>query len=190
MKRLLVIALIFSGLVNISAQEIILLNYKVLEKKFDKSENLIKDEKKGIASKTWYDRGKLLQDIYRIDLEYIAEGSGLTELKLYYKEPIEEVTDEEDPNTKTLKYERINYIFKNEALSKWVKTKSVTEKPLDLAFDAYVKTLEFDAKKKYSEKVEEQLILLKNEYKQNGINYYYNEDFENALHNFSKVLEV
>ena len=104
MKRLLVIALIFSGLVNISAQEIILLNYKVLEKKFDKSEGLIKDEKKGIASKTWYDRGKLLQDIYRIDLEYIAEGSGLTELKLYYKEPIEEVTAEEDPNTKTLKY--------------------------------------------------------------------------------------
>ncbi len=190
MKRLLIIALIFSGLVNISAQEIVLLNYKVLEKKFDKSEGQIKDEKKGIASKTWYDRGKLLQEIYKIDLEYLAEGSSLTELKLYYKEPIEEVIDEEDPNIKILKYERINYVFVNGALSKWNKTKSVTEKPLDLALEAYVKTLEFDAKGKYAEKVEEQLVSLKNDYKQNGINYYYNEDFGNALHNFAKVLEV
>ena len=190
MKRLLVIALIFSSLININAQEIVLLNYNILGKKFNKSEVNIKDEKKGIASKTWFERGKLLQQIYIIDLEYIAEGTGSTEFKLYYKELLEEVTDEEDSSAQIYKFDRINYYFANGKLSKWERTKMVTENPLDKALEAYIKTLEFDAKQKYPEKVKEQLLLLKGNYMQNGINSYYFDDYENALHNFSKVLEV
>ncbi|MCF8380315.1 MAG: hypothetical protein K9H49_12095 [Bacteroidales bacterium] len=190
MKRLLVIALIFSGLINISAQEVVLLNFKTLSSKFDKSEAAIKDEKKGVNSKTWFDRGKLLQDIYQIDLEYIAEGSGKTELKLYYKEPLSIEKDEEKPNTEIMKYERIDYIMENGALSRWNKKVEITDAPLDKALVAYEKALEFDVKNKYGEKVKDQLVKLKTNYKQSGINNYYNDNFAGALHDFEKVLEI
>jgi len=175
---------------NISAQEIVLLNFKTLSTKFEKSESAIKDEKKGVNSKTWYERGKLLQDIYHIDIEFIAEGSSKTEIKVYYKEPLSIVTDSTDPNKVTWKYERIEYVLVNGALSSWNKTKSVTDDPLDKAFDAYVKALEYDEKDKYGDKVKEQLIKLKMDYKKSGINYYYEEKLANALHDFEKVLDI
>lgn len=190
MKLLLVIALVFSGLININAQEIVLLNFKSLTKKFEKSEENILHEKKSIVSKTWFDRGKLLQDIYNIDLEYISEGSGLTEIKLYYKEPLSIVKDEEDPNTETVKYERIDYLIVNDKLSSWNRTKSVTDNPLDKALTSYCKALELDEKNKLGEKIKTQLVDLKFNYKQSGINQYYKSNYDKALHAFEKVLEI
>ncbi|MCK4922480.1 MAG: tetratricopeptide repeat protein [Bacteroidales bacterium] len=190
MKRLLVITLIFSGLINLSAQDDVLLNFKSLAKKYAKSEENVLHEKKGIDSKTWFDRGKLLQDIYQIDLEYISEGSSTTEINIHYKDPLSVVKDEENPNTEILKYERIEYVMVNGVLSKWNRIKSVTDSPLDKALVSYVKTLEFDEKNKYNEKVKAQLAELKINYKQSGINYYYSDDYKHALHSFEKVLAI
>lgn len=191
MKRLLIIILLFVGYFNLKAQDVVLLNYNALERKYEKSLEKTQDEKKGSKSKTWFKHGQLLQDIYKIDLEYIGEGTGITELKLYYKEPVSVQTEQEGPNViKTLEYPRINYVFVNDALSRWEKTQEIVENPLDKAFEAYTKALELDEKGKLKDDVKEELSELKGQYMQAGINAYYNEDHKEALEDFEMVLNI
>lgn len=190
MKRLLIITLVLSGFLHMKAQDqMILLNYNTLAKKYEKSEADIKNPKKNVKTNTWFNRGKLMQDIFKIDLEYLMEGTGITELKLYYKEPLS-VTEGEKPNTKVLNYERIKYHMEGDALSYWVRTKMVTDNPLDKAFEAYTKTLELDSKGNMGDKVKEQLVALKGQYKQQGINYYYLNDYKGAVEDFEMVLKI
>ncbi|MGC9344739.1 MAG: tetratricopeptide repeat protein, partial [Bacteroidales bacterium] len=191
MKRLLIIILIFAGYFNLKAQDVVLLNYNALERKYDKSLEKTQHEKKGSKGKTWFKHGQLLQDIYKIDLEYIGEGTGITELKLYYKEPVSVQTEQEGPNViKTLEYPRINYVFVNDALSRWEKTQQIVDEPLDKAYEAYMKALELDEKGKLKDDVKEQLTELKSQYMQSGINAYYNEKPEKALEDFEMVLNI
>lgn len=191
MKRILIIIFIFAGLFSLSAQDVVLLNYNTLERKYEKSKEKIQDEKKGAKSKTWFKYGELMQDIYKLGLEYIGEGTGITELKLYYKEPESVQTEQDGPNeVKTLVYPDIKYVFVNDALSRWEKTNMIVEEPLDEAYDAYMKTLELDEKDKMKDDVKEQLVELKSQYMQDGINDYYNENLKDALSNFEKVLKI
>ncbi len=193
MKRLLIITVFFSLFTGLSAQDagLVLLNYNTLERKWEKSNEDIEHEKKGVNPKTWMNRGELLQDIYNIDLEYLSEGTSKSELQLYYKDPlsVSTVQDAEQP-TEILEYERIKYIMVNDALSRWERTKMVTENPLDKAYEAFRKTLELDEKGKYTDDVKEELTQLKTMFKQNGINAYYSNNFEEALHDFDMVLKI
>jgi len=192
MKRLIIFTLVLSGFITMNAQEIVLLNYNALERKYEKSLEDTQDEKKGLKDKTWLKHGQLLQDIYKIDLEFIGEGTVLSEFQLYYREePIEVTTEMDGPNeVKTFKFERINYIFVNDVLSRWERKKLVTEHPLRKAYEAYLKTLELDEKGKRTDDVKEQLVELKQQFMQHGINSYYNEDYEEALKDFEMVLTV
>lgn len=193
MKRLLIITVFFSLFTGLLAQEsgLVLLNYNTLERKWEKSNEDIEHEKKGINPKTWMDRGELLQDIYNIDLEYLSEGTAKTELQLYYKDPLSVSTVQDaDQPTEILEYERIKYFMVNDALSRWEKTKMVTDNPLDKAYEAFKKTLELDEKGKYTEDVKEELTQLKTMYKQSGINSYYSNNYKEALHDFEMVLKI
>ncbi len=190
MKRLLVITIVLAGMMNLNAQDpAILLNFSSLSKKLEKSDAAINHEKKKMKSATWFNRGKLMQDIYEIDLEYLREGSSLIEIKTFYKDPIS-IEEGKEPGAKIYKYERINYILTDGALSRWERTKMVTEDPLDKAYKAYVKSMELDPEGKMTEKLKKEFETLKANYKQNGINYYYSEKYKDALHQFTRVLDI
>ena len=191
MKRIALIIFFYAGILSMQAQEVILLNYNTLDKKYQKSIANLEHPKKGLKSTTWFNHGKLLQDIYKIDLEYLSEGTGMAELKIYYKEPINVTTEQEGPNTvKILEYERINYKFINDVLSSWERKKLVVEEPLDKAYDTYLKTLELDEKGSLTDRVKTQLTELKLGFMQDGINSYYNEDLKKALKDFEMVLTI
>lgn len=189
MKRIVIIALVLGGFLNLNAQELVLLNYTVLSKKYEKSEAAINNEKKSVKPATWFNRGKLMQEIYKIDLEYLAEGTSMNQLKIYYKEPLK-TENGEDGNTQILTYERIKYYMVNGSLSRWERTKMVTDDPLGKAYEAYVKTMELDTKGSFTDKVKDQMNKLKDDYKQDGINKYYSDDFTGALEDFEMVLKI
>ena len=173
------------------AQDVVLLNYNTLERKYEKSNERIQHDRRKLKDKTWLKRGIILQDIYKLGLEYIGEGTSLTEFKLYYDEPINTVTKQENGNeVKILEYENMDYYFLNNALQRWKRKKIVTEKPLDKAYEAYQKTLELDEKGRRTDDVKEQLQELKQQYIQAGINSYYNENLQEALDDFEMVLNI
>ncbi len=192
MKRLLSIALIFCGLTSVLAQEqVAMLNFNSLQKKLEKSNEAIQNEKKSTNPKTWFSRGELMQDIFDIDLEYITDGMDQKMLKIYYKDPQNIKTETKDSvKYEIYQYERMDFYFKNNKLDHWVRKESMTDNPLDKAFDAYQKTLDLDEKGKYADKVKDQLVLLKKQYQQDGINAYYAGKSKEALADFEDVLKI
>ncbi len=192
MKRLLSIALIFCGLTSVMAQEqVVMLNFNSLQKKLEKSNEEIQNPKKALNPKTWFSRGKLMQDIFDIDLEYITDGMQPSMIKIYYKDPQNIKTETKDgEKIEIYQYERMDFYFKNGKLDHWVRKQSVTDQPLEKAYEAYQKTLELDQKGKLTEKVKDQLILLKKEFQRDGINAYYSNDSKKALAAFENVLKI
>lgn len=188
MKRLLSIALILCGITSFSmAQDILLLNYSSLERKLEKSNEQINDNKKKTDAKTWFNRGKLMQDIFELDLENIYDGITPTLVKLYYKEPLSSETKD---GMQIDTYERIKYYYQDTKLVRFERLKSVTENPLDKALEAYKKTLQYDDKGKYTSKVKEQLDILKNQYKRVGINAYYLDNKKEALEYMTTINQI
>jgi hypothetical protein len=192
MKRIAILALMMFSIAAANAQEaVVLLNYAVMEKKYLKSEADSKDPKKSANPTTWFNRGKLMQDIYTIDLQYIQEGVDKTMLKLYYKEPKSTRIEGSGADAaEVLVYDRIEYYFVNGLLARWNKTKTIVPDPLHLALDSYQKTLELDTKGSLQKKLTEQLSLLKQQFKQNGINAYYSGNKAEAVLDFEKVLVI
>jgi len=52
----------------------IVFNYSLLERKLEKSNEAIQNEKKASNPKTWLDRGELFMEIYSIYNQYLNKG--------------------------------------------------------------------------------------------------------------------
>jgi len=194
MKRYLLLAIFAISLIKVSAQEqtVVLLNYNTLQKKIEKSNADIENPKKKDVSTTWIKRGKLYQDVFLLDLEQIQEGMSPQTLQLFYKEPLNIVSETDETGTLVEKYEypHITYLFTNKTLQSWEKKDLLSEHPLQEAFDSYLKAIELDAKGTVAEKIKPDLDELKLQLKRDGINYYYTNDYSSALKDFETVLNV
>lgn len=169
----------------------VLLNYKTLEKKAQKSDEAIAHEKKGAKANTWVSRGKLFQDINNQGLEQAQLGIDKTTLKLFYSDPLS--TSVNDDNVEILTYEYMNYLFEGNRLRGWTRINPIHEKPLDEAFRSYKKAIELtDPEKQLAleEKIKPDLDELKTQFQRAGQNYYFLNDYKKALHSFESILEV
>jgi len=194
MKKLvfLTVAMVFL-LANLKAQEaptVILLNYNTLQKKVEKSNEDIVDEKKGAKTKTWVKRGELFQDVYNQGLEQIQVGLDKTMMTINYGDPESETTED---NITTYKYETINYLFEDGQLRGWSRNNPIHEAPLHEALASYkeaIKVTEADKKEKEAEKMKDELELLKDQFIKSGQNQYYLGNKRKALKDFEAVLKV
>ncbi|MEN8155554.1 MAG: tetratricopeptide repeat protein [Bacteroidota bacterium] len=189
---LIVSSVIFTGL---HAQEagttVVLLNYNTVQKKVAKSDTDIQNPKKSVKASTWMKRGEIHQDAFMVGLEQIQEGAATTNLVLFYGEPNSIDTETEDGSQKEIyQYDHMNYTFVNGALNEWEKKDPIVDDPLRIALDAYNKALELDENAKLGEKVKEHLTDLKGQFKQEGVNSYYKNNYKGALQAFENVLEV
>jgi tetratricopeptide (TPR) repeat protein len=195
MKKLFTLVLIASAVVMVKAQEgattPVLLNYKTVQKKVVKSDEAIQDPKKSEKAKTWFDRGELYQDVFMLGLEQVQEGMQPSTLVLFYGEPSSIETETIDGALhETYQYEYIHYVFVNSALQEWKRVDPISEDPLGTSMEAYIKAIELDEDGKLDSKIKDNLIDLKNQFKREGVNYYYKEDFDGSLHAFENVLTI
>lgn len=192
MKKFVTLAMIASLVISLNAQEtVVLLNYKTVKKKVEKSDTEIQDAKKKAKASTWEKRGELFQDVFMIGLEQLSEGMDQTTVKLFYKEPNSIDTETiEGALHETYVYDHMTYTFVNGALQEWKKIDPIKENPLRVATDSYVKALELDVNGKLADKIKENLIELKNQLKRDGVNHYYSNNYDEALASFENVLEI
>ncbi|MCZ4694520.1 hypothetical protein DWB61_05650 [Ancylomarina euxinus] len=66
----------------------------------------------------------------------------------------------------------------------------LSETPLDIAYEAYMKCLELDVKNKYGKAVKAQMTNLIPDYTNRAVQFYNSEDYSGALNAFEKVLEI
>lgn len=193
MKRLLVCFFILGGILLAKAQDatITALNYATLEKKFEKSNLAIEDEKDKIKPKTWSDRGEMFQDIAEVNTQFLRLGMSSAEAKLYMKEPLEVKTEESGGIVRqTYVYERINLIFENDVLSSWKETKVIHPDPLPMALEAYKKALELDVKGgNFNKSILENIERLKKQLENSAILAFTTGDYAKALACFQCILD-
>lgn len=68
--------------------------------------------------------------------------------------------------------------------------KKLSDAPLQVAYDAYMKCMELDVKNKYAKAVKAQMTNLIPDYTNKAVEYYNGEDYSGALGAFEKVLEI
>ena len=195
MKKLITLVLIASAVVTAKSQEgataPVLLNYNTVQKKVVKSDEAIQDAKKSAKAKTWFDRGELYQEVFMLGLEQVQEGMQPSTLVLFYGEPSSIETETIDGALhETYLYEHIHYVFVNSALQEWKRVDPIAEEPLVLSMEAYIKAIELDEDGKLEKKIKENLTDLKNQFKREGVNHYYKEDFDGSLEAFENVLTI
>ncbi|HOP03742.1 MAG TPA: tetratricopeptide repeat protein [Tenuifilaceae bacterium] len=87
--------------------------------------------------------------------------------------------------------DRIKFYFNiNEELESWVITKPIVDKPLFLAYEAYMKSKELDEKGKIDKNLSESLQNLKYAFLSDATNLYSLKDYEGAYINFKKSVEI
>lgn len=192
MKRTISLLLFLGFFYNSFAQEAyVALNYNALQKKLEKNNSAVSHPKKSTQSKTWLQRGEIMRDVFKVDVDQIFEGMDKLTLKAVLKEPISTTNQTiNDVPTEVLTYERVTLYMQNNKLVRWEKTRSLVENPLDEAYAAFVKASEFDTDGKLSKKIHDNLIELKDLYKQSGMNTYYADQKKRALEDFMMVLKI
>ncbi|RXQ89521.1 tetratricopeptide repeat protein [Ancylomarina salipaludis] len=68
--------------------------------------------------------------------------------------------------------------------------RKLSDTPLQIAYDAYMKCLELDVKNKYAKAVKAQMTNLIPDYTNKAVEFYNAEDYNGALNAFEKVLEI
>ena len=155
MKKIAVLtaAVFFLG-VNCFAQKES--EFKSLREKIAKSDIATQDPKKGINPKTWMDRGKLFHEAYSVNMQYMHFGMNPIESKLYFKEPKQIFSFEEEGIVKeTYEFNQIKLNFENDALKSWEEIQTVVDDPLGQAVEAFQKAVSLDEKGRNIKKIKE-----------------------------------
>ena len=130
--------------------------FKSLKDNISKSDVAIQHPKKGVDAKTWVDRGKFFHEAYNVNIGYLRSGMPTTEAKLYFKEPKQILTSEDDDVlTETYEYSLIRLNFENGMLRTWEETTQNFDNPLAEAVKAYQKAESLDEKGKNAKKISE-----------------------------------
>ncbi len=193
MKRAILAVFLFIGISSAYAQEMATptMNYNTLEKKLEKSNQAILDEKDKVKANTWFNRGELFQDIHDVNIEFIRLGMSDTEAKLYLREPNEIRTVEENGvTTEQHVYDRITLIYQNGALKDWKETQVIHPDPLPEALKAYDEALQLDEKGKLDKKIKENLDRFKVQAESDAIRYFTRGEYDKALSSFELILDA
>ena len=194
MKQLSLILLFAVSGVFIQAQTGttgVLINYKALENKLEKSNEFIANPKKNADPKVWLARGELLLDIYRVHLQYLRKDMSKNELEILFGQPQQTQTRTEGERTLVdYIYERITITLEDDKVSSWVETIKIVEDPLPDADIALRKAIELDTDNKLTDKIKAALEFLKIYYESAGIDAFNTKEFEKAYNYFNNVLEI
>ena len=130
--------------------------FKSLKDNIAKNDAAIQNPKKGIDPKTWMDRGKLFQDAYGVNVNFLRFGMGTLEATMFFKEPKQKLSSEEEGVKKdTWEYSQIKLNFENDALKSWEEIQTVVDDPLAEAVNAYKQATSLDEKGKNTKKINE-----------------------------------
>lgn len=132
------------------------------------------------ATFTYAQKGKVAQAS-----SYFTSGK-LDEAKKLIDEAITHENCVNDPKSYFVKGQIYQAIFE----SPLKEYRKLDPNALDVAWEAYQKTLQLDEKGKFGKKMKAQYDNLIIDYTNKAVEYYNNSDFKNALSAFQKVLEI
>ncbi len=156
-----------------------------------KSDEAIQDSKKSINPKTWMDRGKLFTDIYGFNTDYLRFGMPTSEAKLYFQDPKNIATSEENGVLKEVyEYSRLKLTFINGTLSSWEETQTIVNDPLTEAIKSFQKATSLDEKDKNKKKINDAYKVIGNDLGTRAYNEYNRREYKKAYQTALQKIEV
>ncbi|MBR3931885.1 MAG: hypothetical protein IKJ46_04840, partial [Tidjanibacter sp.] len=161
-----------------------------LQKKIEKSDADIANEKKAAKASTWVKRGEAMMAAENAYTNQIFDNmeANMVQLMLGKPKGMEDAVIDNTPYAKLL-YGALNlYISADQKVKGWEVVKPVHEGALDKAIEAYGKAYELDAK--MLKKTKQGLQVVSNTLGKNASNSYFLRDFASAADYFEKAYEV
>lgn len=161
-----------------------------LQKKIEKSDATIANEKKAVKASNWVKRGETFMDAENAYTSQIYENmeANMVQLMLGKPQGMEDATIDNTPYLKML-YGAFNlYIGADQKVKGWEIITPVYEGAIDKAIEAYAKAYELDAK--MLKKTKQGLQNVSNTLGKNASNSYFLRDFASAANYFEKAYEV
>lgn len=191
MKRIILFLAAAIMATSVLAQTSQQVNFKSLQKKVDKSNVNLKHEKKSLSYKTWLSHGELMLEVYDAMILSSRTGMSISEFNLVIGKPVEQKEFEEEGNTITeYKMERVNFYFINGVLEYWTFTNNLVEKPLNIAYESFMKVKELDEKEKANKSLTELFNRLKFANISEGTSDYAKKDYKAATEHFSSAVKI
>ncbi|MDD3893183.1 MAG: hypothetical protein PHE03_12870, partial [Bacteroidales bacterium] len=191
MKRIFLTLLSAFIVVSAFTQTSTQVNYKSLEKKINKSNSEIENEKKSSKYKTWLKRGELMLDVYEAMTLYANNGMTINEFELVVGSPKTKSVEEiEGEKTDRYSMERTDFFFMDQVLVYWTFTKPLYEDPLNESYRSFQKVVTLDDKNKAERKLKTLYEKLKNNYLIEGSIAYAKKDFAKSHDYFVKAIEI
>ena len=165
--------------------------FKTLKEDLAKSDAAIQDPKKGINPKTWMDRGKLFQDIYGVNVNFIRVGMMASEAKIFFKKNPKITSEEKDGVLKeTYQYSQIKLFFEDGVLTAWDETQFIVDNPLMKAVEAYQKAASLDAKGKNTKKINDTYKIISNDLESKAFNEFHVKRYKRAHYTATNRIAV
>ena len=166
-------------------------DYRSLEKKLEKSNENIANEKKAQKLGTWMDRGELMVKIFNAYQGNLTFGMDQGTFALLMGRPQGERDEQiEGKSYHVFETENVDYFYADGKYTFFKVKKPLIEDPLLHAFEAYKKAIELDPQKKKENAITESLIQLRNAYVNAGLNAYKQAGYPEAIRDFQGAIEI
>ncbi len=165
--------------------------YAALEKALEKSNSAISHAKKSTNPKTWVSHAQTLLDVYGVNVSLLRIGMPVSELKLFFKEPLEirQVTGENQSYQEYV-YPAINVWVDESGVTGWKETRQIIDNPLDQALEALAKATELDTKGAQKNAIQEKYGEIKAAYEKDAFVLYQHGDYKESFGFFEKMVEI
>jgi hypothetical protein len=166
-------------------------NFSIYKNKLKKSDENKSNEKKNIKPDFWIDRAELMMDIFDLHREYLVQGTQQIHVQLIYGEPNNKETfEKEGSQFEKWTYERVVIIMKDGLVDDFEEVEKIVEDPLPEALASLKKAEELDVDGKAAKKIKENYIALKAKLERQGIEKFFDEDFEGAHYDFATIYAI
>jgi tetratricopeptide (TPR) repeat protein len=130
-------------------------------------------------------------DIFNIHNELLSKGMDQMRVKLFYKEPKEIQTYQEDADkVETYVYDRVNLKFRNGALETWTETQKIHPDPLPEARKAVDEAVKLNTDGKANADIIDIIKKLKIAFELAAVNAYDDKDFKTSHSAFLQMLDL
>lgn len=166
-------------------------NFSIYKNKLKKSEENKTDAKKSVKASFWVDRAELMMDIFDLHRTFLAIGTQQMQVQLVYGEPAsKEAYEKEGSHYEKWSYERVVITIKDGAVEDFEELDILYEDPLGDALASLEKAEELDVEGKSVKKITEDYTLLKAKLERQGVEKFFDNDFNGSYTDFATIHKV
>lgn len=190
MRKILVVLFVFVAAVAVSYGQANV-DYRSLAKKLAKSDENIVNEKKSQKIGTWMDRGELLVEIFNAYQGNMTYGMEVATFSLLMGGAVGEREEEfNGQQCHVVETERVDYYFVDGKYKFFKVTKPLLDDALQTALVAYKTAISLDPERKKEKQIGKSLLMLRNAFTNEGLNYHNAADFGRSVQSFESAIVV